>query len=76
MRYLDDNLLLLINLRDISLASFLNNHLKTLMKKSATKHACIKNAWKKLMNISYRNSVGVLIPDPGRFSLPFFCNSK
>lgn len=46
MRYLDDNLLLLINLGDISLASFLNNHLKTLMTKSAIKHAYRKNAWK------------------------------
>lgn len=44
-----DKVLLLINLGDISFASFLNNH---------------------------RNSVGILIPDPGRFGLPFLCNSK
>ena len=72
-RYLDDNLLLLINFRDISLASFLNNHLKTLMTKSAIKH---KKCMGKMLNISYRDSIGVLIPDPGKFGLPFFCNSK
>jgi len=74
-RYLDDNLLL-INFRDISLASFLNNHLKNIDDKISNQAYMHKKCMEKLLNISYRNSVGVLIPDPGRFGLPFFCNSK